>query len=122
MQDLGQIRFVNSFGVSPKTCCRKPIEESKKVIIIEEGWLKKRGRGVVVSWCRTARRSVKWDDGAEILSRGESRPLDRRQTRRRESGLLGRLSDHAGRLGVSGSQPMKGQQIISVQNSRMRGS
>jgi hypothetical protein len=39
--------LVNSSGVSLKTCCRKPIQESKKVIIMEEDLLKKRGRGVV---------------------------------------------------------------------------
>jgi hypothetical protein len=48
MQDLGQIRFVNSFGVPSKTCCRKPIQESKRLIIMEEDRLKKRGCGVGV--------------------------------------------------------------------------
>jgi hypothetical protein len=47
MQDVGQIQFVNSFGIPSKTCCRKPDTRIEKDGFL---WKKKTGlrRGVVV--------------------------------------------------------------------------
>ena len=62
-----RLRLAEKATILPEFHCSTSTLESKKMIIIEENQedrLKKRDCGVV-----TARRSVKWDDGAEILSR-----------------------------------------------------